>query len=129
MWSGRSPGAAEQLPPLLQPFGAVPPLITDIDLSVDDSTLYVSCWGTGELKRFDVSNPRAPRETATVKLGGIAGEAAGALATLDCSAAVGADGGVGRERSGEPADRFVADVAWCAAPEQADVAFRHAGGA
>ena len=42
------PAEADQLPPLLQPFGAVPPLITDISLSVDDKDLYVSCWGTGE---------------------------------------------------------------------------------
>ncbi|HWM09762.1 MAG TPA: selenium-binding protein SBP56-related protein [Solirubrobacteraceae bacterium] len=70
------PAEADQLPPLLQPFGAVPPLITDISLSVDDRDLYVSCWGTGELKRFDVSNPRAPRETASVRLGGIVGRAA-----------------------------------------------------
>jgi selenium-binding protein 1 len=67
---------ADQLPPLLQPFGAVPPLITDISLSVDDKDLYVSCWGTGERKRFDVSNPRAPRETASVRLGGIVERAA-----------------------------------------------------
>src|SRR3954469_10658591 len=65
------PAEAEQLPPILQPFGAVPPLITDISLSVDDKDLYVSCWGTGELKRFDVANPREPRETASVRLGGI----------------------------------------------------------
>jgi selenium-binding protein 1 len=65
------PAEADLLPPLLQPFGAVPPLVTDIALSVDDRSLYVSCWGTGELKRYDVSNPKAPRETATVKLGGI----------------------------------------------------------
>ena len=65
------PAEAEQLPPLLQPFGAVPPLVTDIALSVDDRSLYVSCWGTGELKRFDVTNPRAPRETGSVHLGGI----------------------------------------------------------
>jgi methanethiol oxidase len=70
------PAEAEQLPPILQPFGAVPPLITDISLSVDDKDLYVSCWGTGELKRFDVSNPRQPRETASVRLGGIVGRAA-----------------------------------------------------
>jgi methanethiol oxidase len=70
------PAQADQLPPLLQPFGAVPPLVTDIDLSVDDRSLYVSCWGTGELKRYDVTNPRAPRETDTVKLGGIVERAA-----------------------------------------------------
>jgi selenium-binding protein 1 len=70
------PAEADQLPPLLQPFGAVPPLITDISLSVDDADLYVSCWGTGELKRFDVSNPKAPRETGSVRLGGIVERAA-----------------------------------------------------
>ena len=67
---------ADQLPPILQPFGAVPPLVTDISLSIDDRDLYVSCWGTGELKRFDVSDPRAPRETGSVRLGGIVGRAA-----------------------------------------------------
>ena len=59
------------LPPALKPFGAVPPLISDIDLSVDDRWLYVSCWGTGELKQYDVSDIFHPRETGSVKLGGI----------------------------------------------------------
>jgi selenium-binding protein 1 len=70
------PAEADQLPPILQPFGAVPPLVTDISLSVDDKSLYVSCWGTGELKRYDVSDPRNPRETASVRLGGIVGRVA-----------------------------------------------------
>ena len=70
------PAETEQLPPALQPFGAVPPLVTDIDLSVDDRSLYVSCWGTGELKRYDVSDPFHPRETGSVRLGGIVGRAA-----------------------------------------------------
>jgi selenium-binding protein 1 len=65
------PADADDLPPALQPFGAVPPLISDIDLSVDDQMLYVSCWGTGELKQFDVSDPAAPREVGSVHLGGI----------------------------------------------------------
>ncbi|HZC27950.1 MAG TPA: selenium-binding protein SBP56-related protein, partial [Actinopolymorphaceae bacterium] len=65
------PADASQLPPLLRPFGAVPPLVTDIDLSVDDRWLYVSCWGTGELKQYDVSDPHHPRETGSVRLGGI----------------------------------------------------------
>src|SRR4029079_14297172 len=64
------PAEADQLPPALQPFGAVPPLISDIDLSVDDRWLYVSCFGTGELKQYDVSDPFHPRETASVRLGG-----------------------------------------------------------
>ena len=70
------PAPAEQLPPLLQGFGAVPPLVTDIDLSVDDRFLYVSCWGTGELKQYDVSDPFHPRETGSVRIGGIVGRVA-----------------------------------------------------
>jgi selenium-binding protein 1 len=66
------PADAADLPPALQPFGAVPPLISDIDLSVDDRMLYVSCWGIGELKQFDVSDPAVPREVGSVHLGGIA---------------------------------------------------------
>jgi selenium-binding protein 1 len=65
------PADASELPPALQPFGAVPPLVSDIDLSVDDRWLYVSCWGTGELKQYDVSDPHNPRETGSVHLGGI----------------------------------------------------------
>jgi methanethiol oxidase len=70
------PAEEDQLPPALKPFGAVPPLITDIDLSVDDKDLYVSAWGTGELKRYDVSDPRNPRETGSVRVGGIVDRAA-----------------------------------------------------
>ena len=70
------PADADLLPPLLQPFGAVPPLVTDISLSLDDRWLLVSCWGTGELKRYDVSDPRRPRETGSVRLGGIVERAA-----------------------------------------------------
>ena len=33
--------------------------------------LYVSCWGTGELKQYDVSDPLAPREVGSVRIGGI----------------------------------------------------------
>ena len=54
------PADPDLLPPALKPFAAVPPIITDIDLSVDDKFLYVSCWGTGEMKQFDVSRPGGP---------------------------------------------------------------------
>ena len=70
------PAATEDLPPALQPFGAVPPLVTDIDLSVDDRFLYVSAWGIGELLQFDVSDPYHPRKTGSVHLGGITRRAA-----------------------------------------------------
>jgi selenium-binding protein 1 len=67
------PADPELLPPALKPFGAVPPLVSDIDLSVDDRWLYVSCWGTGELKQYDVSDILNPVETGSVRLGGIVG--------------------------------------------------------
>lgn len=65
------PAEPEQLPPLLKSFKAVPPLIADINLSLDDRHLYVSCWGTGEIRQYDVSNPHKPRQTGSVRLGGI----------------------------------------------------------
>ncbi|WP_423823700.1 selenium-binding protein SBP56-related protein [Salinisphaera sp. SPP-AMP-43] len=66
------PAAADQLPELLKGFEAVPPLVTDIDLSLDDRYLYVACWGTGELRQYDVSDPRAPCHNGTIEIGGIA---------------------------------------------------------
>src|SRR3954469_20484215 len=70
------PADPKDLPPLLQGFKAVPPLITDINLSLDDKQLYVSCWGTGELRQYDVSDPFKPRLTATTQIGGIVRRAA-----------------------------------------------------
>lgn len=65
------PAEAKDLPPLLQGFEAVPPLITDINLSLDDRYLYVSCWGTGELRQYDVSDPFNPEFTDSLHIGGI----------------------------------------------------------
>jgi hypothetical protein len=48
----------------------------DINLSVDDQFLYVSCWSTGELKQYNVSDPLHPVETGSVRIGGIVGRAA-----------------------------------------------------
>ena len=70
------PADPEKLPPLLQGFKAVPPLITDINLSLDDRFLYVSCWGTGEFIQYDVSDPSNPKKTGSVHLGGIVRRAA-----------------------------------------------------
>jgi len=69
------PADASKLPPALQPFKAVPPLVTDIELSLDDKFLYVSCWGTGELRQYDVSDPFNPRLAGTVRMGGIVSHA------------------------------------------------------
>jgi selenium-binding protein 1 len=70
------PADAALLPPLFQGFGVAPPLVTDINLSLDDQYLYVSCWGTGELRQYDVSDPFNPQFTGSVKIGGIVRRAA-----------------------------------------------------
>jgi selenium-binding protein 1 len=70
------PAAEDDLPPLLKGFKAVPPLVTDINLSLDDRQLYVSAWGTGEFLQYDVSDPFKPKKTGSVHLGGIVRKAA-----------------------------------------------------
>ncbi|MGV6848152.1 MAG: selenium-binding protein SBP56-related protein [Marinibacterium sp.] len=65
------PADADDLPDLLKGFGAVPPLVTDIDLSLDDRFLYVACWGTGEMHQYDVSDPMNPKLAGKVEIGGI----------------------------------------------------------
>jgi selenium-binding protein 1 len=67
------PADPENLPPLLKGFGAVAPLVTDINLSIDDRYLYVSCFGTGEFIQYDVSDPFKPKKVSSIRLGGIAG--------------------------------------------------------
>jgi hypothetical protein len=66
----------DQLPPLLKGFKAAPPLLTDINLSVDDRYLYASNWGTGEVQQYDVSDPFHPKLTSSVHIGGIIRRAA-----------------------------------------------------
>ena len=69
------PADPDLLPPMLKGFGAVPPLVTDIDLSMDDKFLYVACWGTGDLRQYDVSDPFNPKLTGKVRIGGIVSQA------------------------------------------------------
>jgi selenium-binding protein 1 len=70
------PADPEMLPPILKGFGAVPPLVTDINLSLDDRYLYVSCWGSGELRQYDVTDPLHPRLNSSLRIGGIVRRAA-----------------------------------------------------
>jgi selenium-binding protein 1 len=65
------PADPDLLPPMLKGFGAVPPFVTDINLSLDDRFLYVSCWGTGEFRQYDVRDPFHPRLAGSVWLGGM----------------------------------------------------------
>jgi selenium-binding protein 1 len=69
------PADPKLLPPLLQGFKAVAPLVTDINLSIDDRYLYVSCWGTGEFIQYDVSDPFNPKKVSSLRLGGIVSRA------------------------------------------------------
>jgi methanethiol oxidase len=69
------PAHPDSLPPVLKGFGACPPLVTDIDLSMDDRFLYVACWGTGDLQQYDVSDPFNPKLTGKVRIGGIVSRA------------------------------------------------------
>ena len=69
------PADPDLLPPVLKGFKAVPPLVTDIDLSMDDRFLYVACWGTGDLQQYDVSDPFNPKLTGKVSIGGIVSRA------------------------------------------------------
>ena len=45
----------------------MPPLVTDIDLSLDDRFLYVACWGTGEMRQYDVTDPMKPKLAGAVQ--------------------------------------------------------------
>jgi selenium-binding protein 1 len=70
------PADPAKLPPLLQGFKAVAPLLTDINLSLDDRYLYASCWGTGEFIQYDVSDPFNPKKVSSFRIGGIVSRAA-----------------------------------------------------
>jgi selenium-binding protein 1 len=54
----------------------VPGLITDLVVSMDDRSLYFSNWLHGDLRRYDISDPAHPRETARLQLGGVLGRPA-----------------------------------------------------
>ena len=44
-------------------------LPVDISLSADDRTLFVSCFGDGKCRVFDVSNPHQPRQICAQSIG------------------------------------------------------------
>jgi selenium-binding protein 1 len=53
------------------PGGAVPALISDFVISMDDRFMYVSAWLHGEVRQYDISDPLNPKLTGKVELGGI----------------------------------------------------------
>lgn len=50
---------------------AVPGLITDVVLSLDDRWLYFSNWLHGDIRQYDVSDPSQPRLAGRLWLGGV----------------------------------------------------------
>ncbi len=69
---------AIELPPVKNdkfPGGAVPALISDFVLSMDDRFMYVAAWLHGEVRQYDISDPVKPKLTGTVKFGGAIGKA------------------------------------------------------
>ena len=53
----------------------VPPLITDILLSMDDRFIYFSNWLHGDVRQYDISDPANPRLAGQAWLGGVLGKA------------------------------------------------------
>src|SRR5262249_44044436 len=65
---------AIELPPVKNdkfPGGAVPALISDFVVSMDDKLLYVSSWLHGEIRQYDISDPAEPRLVGAIHVGGI----------------------------------------------------------
>jgi selenium-binding protein 1 len=71
-WKAESVIDVEGVPQDGWPF-PVPGLITDIVLSMDDRFLYMSNWLHGDLRQYDITNPREPRLTGRLQLGGVLG--------------------------------------------------------
>lgn len=64
----------------------VPPLITDILISLDDKFLYFSNWLRGDIVQYDISDPEKPRFASRLFVGGVVGASKGSIkvrGTLD----------------------------------------------
>jgi selenium-binding protein 1 len=53
---------------------AVPGLITDLLVSLDDRWLYFSNWLHGDIRQYDISDPSKPKLTAQAWCGGVLGK-------------------------------------------------------
>jgi selenium-binding protein 1 len=52
----------------------VPGLITDQLVSMDDRFLYLANWLHGDVRQYDISDPRNPQLTGQLFLGGVIGK-------------------------------------------------------
>ena len=57
----------------------VPPLITDILISLDDKFLYFSNWLRGDIVQYDISDPQKPRFASRIWVGGVVAASQGAV--------------------------------------------------
>jgi selenium-binding protein 1 len=74
MQGGWKVGKAVELAPVKNdkfPGGAVPALISDFVISMDDRFLYVSAWLHGEVHQYDISESLIPKLVGKVKVGGV----------------------------------------------------------
>jgi len=65
--------AVESVPLEGWPF-PVPGLITDLLVSMDDRFLYLANWLHGDVRQYDISDPREPKLTGQIWLGGVIGK-------------------------------------------------------
>lgn len=49
----------------------LPPLITDILISLDDKYIYFSNWLRGDIVQYDISDPENPKLAGRVWVGGV----------------------------------------------------------
>jgi selenium-binding protein 1 len=81
-WSADQVIAVDSVPLEGWPF-PVPGLITDLVLSMDDRFLYFANWLHGDIRQYDVSDPRTPKLTGRLWLGGVIGKPSDAGRELD----------------------------------------------
>lgn len=82
MWHFSKNGSAWQAKPIISveskevkgwPF-PLPGLITDLVLSLDDRWLYFANWLHGDIRQYDVKDPKNPRLAGQLWLGGLVGQ-------------------------------------------------------
>lgn len=57
----------------------VPPLITDILISLDDQYLYYSNWLRGDIVQYDISDPAHPKFASRIWVGGVVAASGGKI--------------------------------------------------
>lgn len=76
----------------------LPPLVTDILISLDDKRLFFSNWLRGDLNSYDISDPANPRLVGRVWLGGSIVRGGPTTADPEDLRALGLEDGLGPER-------------------------------